>query len=541
MAYSPRTFSFLQHQRQLQVNQQKMDQQQKQPNQPNQVKIKLYFNFNHFYFNNDLCNLITKQFFNKIEKIINSVYLKLILKDIDDTRKWNNYLELTDNLSDMTSDSLLDNSNVQTNFECDCVWSVSFKLHRLHQSLQKLQYTESLDSAIKHRAEGSHGLKKLRECLCNFKIDDTPRNDDIYVYKRNNEIYLLTLREIYSNESQEPLASKNDVMNSTGNNEAGAATPNAANADESLLSLSHSMDDYEAMQSLNINEAVQSRQSSNIAISRRQSNATVEDFKVKPSNVAVLQQVPQVQPPSLRPDSIKLCLYGLNEPDDEFKQELCKMLQMELDNSLLVKICGSIERNSYKTASLQHPDRLIDEDIQFLKQISDSYIDLELPMPFIFNLNKTLRDHFFYYVRHIFNINFKSMDVNSSQTKTQSVPKTSLGQSDNASPLNPMISPIHDHLTAAAHTHQHAFSFITTHQTLGSPLIDQLICNNELQYLCRVFFHNKFPIFGKNTSISLVLVECLYAPKGLEFFYFHAKKQNKESWVKCGRNRSYSC
>jgi hypothetical protein len=580
MAYSPRTFSFLQNQRHQMVNsqQQKTIDQQLQ----NQVKIKLYFNFNHFYCNSDLCSLITRQFFNKIEKIINSVYLKLILKDIDDTRKWNSCLELNDNLAaEDIDDQNLDNSNVQTNFECDCVWSVSFKLHRLHQSaVHKLQYADGgLDlSAAKQRAggesTGSLGLKKLKECLNNFKIDDTPMNNDIYVYKRNNEIYLLTLKEIYSttenitssqDQFNQASANKNnnnnDILNSTGNNETSTASiPSAVAADESLpLNFSHSMDDYEqttgsvatatvalgqpaSSLGQSHNETTLSRQSSNIVISRRQSSANVDDFKSKssifnPTMIAgsmISQQQQQSNvASSVRPDSIKLCLYGLNEPDDEFKQELCKMLQMELDHWLLVKICSSIERNSYKTASMQHPDRLVDEDIVFLKQIADSYNDFELSIPFIFNLNKTLRDYFFYYVRHIFNINFKSMDVYSATTGQQQQAKAGLLMPnklannsglamDSGSPLlgqhHPFVSPIHDQLSTAKITpHQHAVSFVTTHPTLGSSFVDQLIHTNELQYLCRVFFHNNNRIIshiGKNTSISLVLVECLYAPKG---------------------------
>lgn len=108
---------------------------------------------------------------------------------------------------------------------------------------------------------------------------------------------------------------------------------------------------------------------------------------------------------------IRLSVYGLQEPDEDMKQTLCKTLQAELDNWLLTRMCNSIEKNTYKTTSAQHPDKITDEDLVFFKQICDNYFEFELPLPFVFNFNRTLRENFFYFVKQTFNGSFKSIDA----------------------------------------------------------------------------------------------------------------------------------
>ncbi len=110
------------------------------------------------------------------------------------------------------------------------------------------------------------------------------------------------------------------------------------------------------------------------------------------------------------PDYIRLNVFGLQDPDEEMKRFLCKTLQSELDYLLLIKMCSSIDKDTYKTTSAQHPDKITDEDLQFFKQICDNYFDYEIPLPFVFNFNRTLRENFFYFVKQIFNTNFKSID-----------------------------------------------------------------------------------------------------------------------------------
>ena len=111
------------------------------------------------------------------------------------------------------------------------------------------------------------------------------------------------------------------------------------------------------------------------------------------------------------PEYIKLSVYGLQEPDEEMKQDLCKNLQSELDYWLLIRMCNSIEKNTYKTTSLQHPDKITEEDLTFFKQMCDNYFDVEILLPFVFNFNKTMRENFFYFAKQIFNSNFKAIDA----------------------------------------------------------------------------------------------------------------------------------
>jgi len=68
------------------------------------------------------------------------------------------------------------------------------------------------------------------------------------------------------------------------------------------------------------------------------------------------------------PEYIKLSVYGLTEPDDSMKSDLCRTLQSELDCLLLAKMCKSIEKNTFKTTSAQHPDK-VSMNLFFNKQI----------------------------------------------------------------------------------------------------------------------------------------------------------------------------
>ncbi len=111
------------------------------------------------------------------------------------------------------------------------------------------------------------------------------------------------------------------------------------------------------------------------------------------------------------PEYIRLSVYGLTEPDEEMKQDLCKTLQSELDYWLLIKMCNSIDKNTYKTSSAQHPDKITEEDLSFFKQICENYFDFEIPLPFIFNFNRTMRENFFFFIKQVFNANFKAIDT----------------------------------------------------------------------------------------------------------------------------------
>lgn len=93
------------------------------------------------------------------------------------------------------------------------------------------------------------------------------------------------------------------------------------------------------------------------------------------------------------------------------KQDLCKTLQSELDYWLLIKMCNSIDKNTYKTSSAQHPDKITEEDLTFFKQICENYFDFEIPLPFIFNFNRTMRENFFFFIKQVFNSNFKAIDA----------------------------------------------------------------------------------------------------------------------------------
>jgi hypothetical protein len=126
----------------------------------NQIKVKVYFGFNNSYVENhdQFIKKLVEEFNNKIDELIKLVYLKLSLKEIHDSRKWNNLLYLSDNISQIEktnysilktdeeykneknsiNESKIKIKNQKGKLSCNCVWSVTFKLHRLHQIMQKV-------------------------------------------------------------------------------------------------------------------------------------------------------------------------------------------------------------------------------------------------------------------------------------------------------------------------------------------------------------------------------------------------------------------
>ena len=224
----------------------------------------------------------------------------------------------------------------------------------------------------------------------------------------------------------------------------------------------------------------------------------------------------------------------MTEPSNQFKDNLIKKLQTDLDCCLIEKFWLSIDKNNYKTSSAQHPDKILDEDIIFMKNISDSYFDEEIQIPSIFNLNKQLRELFFYYIRFILNTNFKAMDVSYNQQnilKTQRIQENnqSSGEIMNYSPLispmnalddlqtNIIFQPSLKHLqpVVTVLSQKLSFSFVAYDPPLGQNLINQTSQSDEI-LLSRIFPHNSKCRIGKHTSLSLSLVECVYVPKGFD-------------------------
>jgi hypothetical protein len=68
-------------------------------------------------------------------------------------------------------------------------------------------------SSIQQQQYISQGLKKLQESLVNFKIEESSKCGDLYVYTRKDEIFLLKLEEIY--EAQQLQNSMNITNNNT--------------------------------------------------------------------------------------------------------------------------------------------------------------------------------------------------------------------------------------------------------------------------------------------------------------------------------------
>lgn len=225
---------------------------------------------NLFFFNCNYQSINFKIFYKELERQIRLSYLKIILKDIDETRKWNNFLCL----SDLVEDRII--TDMKTSLTCACVWSYHFKLHRLYQTLQKVHETNN---------QISQGLNKLRECLNNFKIYEST-SGDLYVYTRNDQNFLLKL---------EPCCDEDERRGS-------------------ILSRRPSY--------ASINDTEQ-----NVVITNRSSTHGLRN----PSGGGSVAQVqtPQTQQKSNPPEAVKLSVYGLEEPDDEMKKDLCKTLQSE--------------------------------------------------------------------------------------------------------------------------------------------------------------------------------------------------------------------
>jgi hypothetical protein len=348
-----------------------------------------------------------------------------------------------------SNDSILTikNNVVQGSLSCNCVWSVKFKLHRLHQTTQKVhnsaEMTPSTPSVLllqqqqqqqqqqqpqqqQQQSSSSQGLKKLQESLVNFKIDESSKCGDLYVYTRKDEIFLLKLEEIYEQQhmNQTNILSQNEAFITN--------TDNSMAYNDSLIELNASYSKQHQQQQLP---------------SRRPSFASINDnetttgaYKLNQTGSSILPGVVKTQNLSggstnnnisnalnttpmnsnfqqsmfisrQNPEYIKLSVYGLTEPDDSMKTDLCRTLQSELDCLLLAKMCKSIEKNTFKTSSAQHPDKITDEDLTFFKSISENYFDFEIPLPFIFNFNKQLRENFFHFIKQIFNVNFKAIDA----------------------------------------------------------------------------------------------------------------------------------
>lgn len=234
----------------------------------NQMKINTYYSFSQSSFQNKehLIDSLIVQFNQQINALVKSVYLTLTLREIHETRKWNNLLVLKEDTlgashnsssanskanstgspsvsqkSDTTDESAnsserneslntVKNQNSQNGnkLSCSCVWNILFKLHRLHQTVQKkhgtameLTLSNSFDQhQVKQQLQQqqsvkqdqqqqqvpetptmqqqfiSQGLKKLQEYLVNFRIEES-NSGDLYVYTRKNEIFLLKLEEVY--------------------------------------------------------------------------------------------------------------------------------------------------------------------------------------------------------------------------------------------------------------------------------------------------------------------------------------------------------
>ena len=314
------------YQSQLQQQQQQQQQQLQNTNQKhfvekeivlNQIKIKVFFSFNHSSFQNrlDLIKALINEFDQHLNQLINSVYLMLTLREIHDTRKWNSFLNLKETTSSPNSgcDASINNSfmrnshessdesvmtqrnetwienvrnstSIQTKLNCECVWNALFKLHRLHQTVQKKhgatdltpsaslilpqQQQQQLHTAAAAQQQFiSQGLNKLQDSLVNFRIAES-NSGDLYVYTKKNEIFLLKLEEVYEvqatqiNSGEAAIPVPND-MNPLSNNQG-----------ESSLDLSAS---YAKSSNTNSQQSSAAVKLMNSNITRRPSFASMDD------------------------------------------------------------------------------------------------------------------------------------------------------------------------------------------------------------------------------------------------------------------------
>ncbi|CAF0823180.1 unnamed protein product [Brachionus calyciflorus] len=422
----------------------------------NQAKFKAYFSFNYSELSRHddskkIVQEIVDNFDVELDRQIRLSYLKIVLKDIDETRKWNNLLHL----SDLVEDRII--KDMTTSLTCACVWSYNFKLHRLHQTLQKSHETN-------HQI--SQGLNKLRECLNNFKIYESTCGD-LYVYTRNDQIFLLKLEE-------------------------------CCDEDERRGSILSRRPSYAS-----INDTEQS-----VVITNRSSTHGLRNPSGGGGGPAQVQTPQtQTQQKSNPPEAVKLSVYGLEEPDDEMKKDLCKTLQSELDYWLLNRMCTAIEKNTYKTTSQMHPDKITDEDLHFFKQISDNTFDYELTLPFVFNFNRTLRENFIFFLKQVFNTKFKSID------STNQLSKNLLN--NDGSGLGDSSKNFQTQLSTSSSEVKNNFT-----KKNSDPL------HTDMLLISRIFFQNlKSKRIGKQ-NVSLVLVEALYSIKGLDLISNKVTRSN---------------
>ena len=178
----------------------------------------------------------------------------------------------------------LNSTSIQTKLNCDCVWNALFKLHRLHQTVQKKhgatdltpsaslnlpQQQQQLHNAAAQQQQFiSQGLKKLQDSLVNFRIEES-NSGDLYVYTKKNEIFLLKLEEVcevqaaapsYTGETAIPVP--NDL------------NPMSNNQGESSFDLSAS---YAKSSNANSQQSSAAVKLMNSNITRRPSFASIDD------------------------------------------------------------------------------------------------------------------------------------------------------------------------------------------------------------------------------------------------------------------------
>lgn len=158
-------------------------------------------------------------------------------------------------------------------------------------------------------------------------------------------------------------------------------------------------------------------------------------------------------------------------------------------------MCNAIEKNTYKTTSQMHPDKITDEDLNFFKQISDNTFDYELTLPFVFNFNRTLRENFIFFLKQVFNTKFKSID--STNNFSKNLLNNDAGLGDSSKNFQTQLSSSSD------------FKNNNFTKQNSDPL------HTDMLLISRIFFQNlKSKRIGKQ-NVSLVLVEALYSIKCL--------------------------
>ena len=273
------------------------------------------------------------------------------------------------------------------------------------------------------------------------------------------------------------------------------------------------------------------------ATNQLQNNNTLNLNATITSTSATTAMTANTQRP--HPEYIRLSVYGLSEPDAEMKQDLCRTLQSELDYWLLIKMCNSIEKNTYKTSSAQHPDKITDEDLAFFKQICENQFDFEIPLPFVLNFNRTLRENFFFFIKQIFNSNFKAIDApaqnilahimynqprsklltkSKSNTKEDEVAKLNDEEYDELATIiyNDEVQKLENYRQLQSHQTSPYSSLTQSAAEVRKQPVSRRDVDASMILLSRILFQNSKNIrIGKHT-VSLVLVEAMYAVKSLD-------------------------